>query len=421
MRHNIPSAPLCTACLALVACDLPHLYIDAHEPLVPREDATLESSPTGWVEVLELVHGDGESPTRFAGLGDLPGGEFESYAAGVSDSGKVVGWSTGEKGTHAVRWTPETGLVALTGRTSRALAISADGRLVVGWMDAPDELEEAYEGEFTTIGVIWRAGGAPEILGGFGYWNDPYPWDVPLLDPTVVLNDGTVYGSGMQAGAYGDLIALHRDAEGDFENVGASEIFAADASGFYAGTLYPAARTNGYGSAAITAVGELGYPFDAFCEVPHSCLAAARGFSADHDVIVGTATVPPPCDDPGSYDCPRGPLMPTAFIDTASEPMRRLPDLAGGPEDSGAFAIDASGRIVVGYGTSAEGQRAVVWVDGLVRGLAEILEEAGATAAEGWSLQQVTDISPDGRILVGYGTNPSGDREGFRVVLSEAL
>ena len=50
----------------------------------------------------------------FRGLGDLPGGTFLSYAAGVSDGGSVVtGVGTSSSGEEAFRWTPAAGMVGL--------------------------------------------------------------------------------------------------------------------------------------------------------------------------------------------------------------------------------------------------------------------------------------------------------------------
>lgn len=37
----------------------------------------------------------------------------------------------------------------------------------------------------------------------------------------------------------------------------------------------------------------------------------------------------------------------------------------------------------------------------------------------GWTLTEATDITPDGRVIVGNGTNPSGDPEGWKVDLSQ--
>jgi probable HAF family extracellular repeat protein len=78
------------------------------------------------------------------GLGDLPGGGFESYATAVSADGSVVvgagrfsGAVNTTEGREAFRWTQAGGMVGLGdlpgGRFgSYAQAVSADGSVVVG-------------------------------------------------------------------------------------------------------------------------------------------------------------------------------------------------------------------------------------------------------------------------------------------------
>jgi len=73
------------------------------------------------------------------GLGDLPGGNFDSYANDISADGTtVVGWSSSAVGTlhEAFRWTATGGMVGLGGLgnavVSYANGVSADGTTVVG-------------------------------------------------------------------------------------------------------------------------------------------------------------------------------------------------------------------------------------------------------------------------------------------------
>src|SRR5215208_1276755 len=79
----------------------------------------------------------------FQGLGDLPGGTFQSYANAVSDDGStVVGFSSSASssasGWEAFRWTSGGGMVGLgdlPGGTSYSQGsdVSADGSVVVGY------------------------------------------------------------------------------------------------------------------------------------------------------------------------------------------------------------------------------------------------------------------------------------------------
>jgi len=91
----------------------------------------------------------------FQGLGDLPGGNFWSYAGDVSADGSViVGGGTTDFGREAFIWDAENGMrnfgdvlvndcgLDLTGWTLRyATGISADGLTIVGWGLGPNGTE----------------------------------------------------------------------------------------------------------------------------------------------------------------------------------------------------------------------------------------------------------------------------------------
>ena len=74
----------------------------------------------------------------FTGLGDLPGGDFTSYARGISaDGSTVVGYSKSASGFEAFRWTLDGGMAGLgdlqgSDFYSYANAVSGDGSVVVG-------------------------------------------------------------------------------------------------------------------------------------------------------------------------------------------------------------------------------------------------------------------------------------------------
>jgi probable HAF family extracellular repeat protein len=72
------------------------------------------------------------------GLGDLPGGTFQSAANGVSADGNVVvGEGRSASGPEAFRWTSASGMTGLGDLpggffNSLAMGISADGKVIVG-------------------------------------------------------------------------------------------------------------------------------------------------------------------------------------------------------------------------------------------------------------------------------------------------
>ena len=74
----------------------------------------------------------------FQGLGDLPGGQSNSYPNDISADGSVVvGYSYSEQGPEAFRWTVETGMIGLGDLPggefgSNATGVSADGSVITG-------------------------------------------------------------------------------------------------------------------------------------------------------------------------------------------------------------------------------------------------------------------------------------------------
>jgi uncharacterized membrane protein len=104
-------------------------------------------------------------------LGDLPGGEFESWALGVSADGRtVVGFGTSERGQEAVIWTDGGAPQRLAERIAAdpaaklegwtlqwAAAISADGRVLAGHgLDPAGHVQ----------GWLWRVPETPLAGGG---------------------------------------------------------------------------------------------------------------------------------------------------------------------------------------------------------------------------------------------------------------
>lgn len=110
------------------------------------------------LSIVLLVSGPAFAETRYriTDLGDLPGGDDFSVAAGISESGLVVGWSSAETGTRGFLWDdgelidlrelpggPHTGGAFI----SRAYAVN----------DAAEVVGTAWDGE-TTRAFHWEAG-----------------------------------------------------------------------------------------------------------------------------------------------------------------------------------------------------------------------------------------------------------------------
>jgi uncharacterized membrane protein len=110
------------------------------------------------------------------GLGDLPGGGFQSAATGVSADGSfVVGSGVGTDGEEAILWDAENGMRSLAGiltaagvdltgwSLSSAEAISADGTTIVGSGTNPAGDTEAW---VAVVRAIPEPSGLSLLLGG---------------------------------------------------------------------------------------------------------------------------------------------------------------------------------------------------------------------------------------------------------------
>ncbi len=306
------------------------------------------------------------------GLGDLPGGIFASSANFVSDDGLVVvGSGRSEESpvspggaNEPFRWTEATGMVGLgslpggfPAANSLANAMSADGSVIVG---------RATSGNATSGGEAFRwtqAGG----MAGLG--------DLPggnfQSEATAVSADGSVVAGQSRSEAANNALEVFR--------------WTAETGMVGLGTL-PGASFEG----------------------------AATAVSADGSVIVGF----------GGLDLKEGTRE--AFRWTAETGMIGLGDLPGDFVHSAAVAVSADGSIVVGIGCTemfdmgCDGPEAFIWdeLNGL-RNLRDVLVDELGLDLTGWTLTSVTDMTPDGRTIVGTGTNPNGDPEAWIAILGE--
>ena len=127
--------------------------------------------------------------------------------------------------------------------------------------------------------------------------------------------------------------------------------------------------------------------------------SAAYGISSDGTVVVGRG------ESASGMETMRW---------TSGSGMVGLGDLPGGSFQSLAFGCSSDGAIIVGRGDSASGSEAFVWdtANGMRR-LKTVLTNDLGLDLTGWALLGARGISPDGTKIVGWGTNPSGDQEGW--------
>jgi probable HAF family extracellular repeat protein len=103
----------------------------------------------------------------------------------------------------------------------------------------------------------------------------------------------------------------------------------------------------------------------------------------------------------------------------AARGIEVLGDLPGGAAASRALGVSDDGDTVVGWGTTGAGQEAFVWTAeaGMER-LADRLASEGLDLT-GWTLVDARGVSASGRTIVGWGTNPTGQTEGFVATLAQ--
>jgi len=360
-----------------------------------RFEVTAPRDPSyGQVELpdVELVNRDDGG--GFVGIGDLTGGDTLSSALGVSADGQVVvGYGAGPAGRQAVRWSPEAGLRALDGLSSEARAVNRrSGELIVG---------VALDAGGNPAAVRWVNGSGPELLA----LNSAFSLN---SDAKGISGDGQlVVGEAYSRRSPIDFSGVTWSSgrpEGDFHPFGA--ITGANESGdVLVGYSVPnrasparLALQNGRALPFPVPSPDCHQPSCGFCDTPGTCDSLALGVSLDGVIAVGWV----------SFN--HAPVFAVAWSPgPAGNPVATV--LSSEP-GSAALAISGDGKVVVGYEAGA----ATRWRDGTSSPIAELLAQAGVSTA-GWNLTTAQGTSSDGRVIVGEGTNPAGQQEGWVAVL----
>jgi probable HAF family extracellular repeat protein len=334
-------------------------------------------------------------PGLFQGLGDLPGGSFDSQAFGISANGlTVVGQSNSANGFEAFRWSAQSGIVSLgtlrsieLSNSSTALAISADGSTIVGQN-------------------ISGTSGTPFI------WNSNVGMlRIPDVSPSLDCSKA----KGVSADGLSVVGILRSDCGNnpgnDFEGFKWSATegllhlgdlpggkFRSEANGISAnGSTIAGWSESGIGPNSQDA---------AFAWTQSNGMVGlggndsrANAVSVDGSIIVGQFS---------------GANRTEAFRWTQSSGIVGLGQLQGITNQTQAYGVSADGAVVVGVSESSSGDlTAFIWdaANG-IRKLQDVLTSYGLNLT-GWTLQSAPAISADGRTIVGYGINPSGNREAW--------
>jgi hypothetical protein len=95
--------------------------------------------------------------------------------------------------------------------------------------------------------------------------------------------------------------------------------------------------------------------------------------------------------------------------------MVGLGDPAGPPFHSVALSISGDGSVILCAGQTATSEEYFIWTSAHgFQSVRDLLLAAGVTSVSGWQLNaHHGSISADGRVVVGYGTNPAGQTEAW--------
>lgn len=331
---------------------------------------------------------------EFRGLGDFPGGESISLAAGVSgNGGYVVGGSYSELGSEPFIWDKEHGIQRLDNiltviTLGAAYDVSGDGSVVVGLADfghaVPFRWENAgfhflnvetpgvanavtYDGRVVVGTENYSPGGGPAPVTGTAFRWTEAEGVLRLAD----LTGGPECARAHDVSADGRIIVGKGDCDASFQ-------------------------VEDLGLAVRWIDGGPAEPLGSLVEAGQS---AATAISTDGRTIVGGG---------GSK------VGWEPFVWREGEGMiglGRLNDAAYGE----ALDVTGNGRIVVGQ----SGDRAFLWT--AAHGMRDLKEYLSSDLYKldltGWTLTKATAISPDGFYIVGEGINPAGDVESWRADL----
>lgn len=354
-----------------------------------------KSSP-GLVAMLLLFVGVAQSQAEwsFTGLGTL-GGEQSGASALSADGRVVVGWSEDINGiAKPFRW--EDGLMVALGLTptnpwvaSHAADVSADGSVVVGRLL---QFAKAFRWEQGAIEWLWDGGGGADsgIASGVS------------ADGSVVVGETTFWE---HAGAIGRWKATRWEApdyQREFlETVSdrSSSAYDVSSDGSVIVGMTSALEEDPYDQAfrwedgVMVGLGALG-----------GKESAAYAVSADGSVIVGSSE-----DINGDRRAFRW----------ENGVMDDLGTLGAG--NSSAWDISADGSVVVGlFWDSQSNREPFIW-DGThrMRWLTDVLSQGGIDLSD-WDLDGAGGISADGTVIVGTGYHISAGRtEGWIATIPE--
>jgi probable HAF family extracellular repeat protein len=291
-----------------------------------------------------------------------------SWGLGASSDGSVVIGAYGVGASQqAFRWTPSSGMVGLgylPGTTgSSAWGVSADGNVVVGnsgyqtfrWTSSGGMVALPSSPGYNQANGVSDDGSVVVGWSGTSLDNQATRWTQSGIERLGYMGGYTAYSYLYGASADGSVVV-----------------------GDSAGHAFRWTQTTG-----MVSLGNL----------PGQSSSYARDVSADGSIIVGSS----------------GSSTYQAYRWTQTGGMIGLGYLPGA-SDSYAYGMSADGSIIVGE----SGGQAFIWdsTNGM-RSLQYVLTNIYGMNLTGWTLSNAWDISADGKMIVGYGLDSLGQKEGF--------
>lgn len=390
----------------------------------------------------------------FIGLGDLPGGDPSSNAAGLSGDGTtVVGTSQSSNGPEAYRWTDGLGMVGIgdlsSGKFSSAARNASHNGVYVCGSGTAGVISNPI-----TLATRWDA------TNGFVQLGSLNPSGFKFSVATGSSADGTkiVGSSSSPTGFRAFLWTASGPTSGSIANLG-TLVPTPTLSGDKLGRTSAATAINPSGTHIV---GNSGYSvIDVTSIDPPPIIIPAVNPETGDPILDANGNPTYVSYDPPPYDVETTIEQGSeAFVWTSGGGMVGLGDIAGGILGSAANGVSSDGSVVVGSGQGPEGQEAVIWVDGVLEVVGDF--EGGQMASqlldvtadgtigvgqgttangpaaliwseafgignlntlltdqgldmEGWVLTEATAISDDGQVIVGNGINPDGNPEAWRI------
>lgn len=313
----------------------------------------------------------------------------------VAANGTVVGTLRTGGGFY---WMPTTGDIFLGGR--EASSVSRDGRTIVGTALDSRRVQQA---------AIWQRAAEWRLLGSIAA--NAVPCDDSLSTAYGTSADGrVVVGLGFNGCSIGRAFRWE-------EATGVVDL----------GSTVPgrSSRANGVSGDGQVVIGWQDQPSGVRTGVrwvdgrqvpfvgPSLFVGEALGTNMGGTIVVGKVC---------RFVSAENPLDQSAWVWTARDGVQclEIPRARPGGFIGLALATSEDGRVIGGAHSFGLESESIIWIERQPSYLKDYLRSHGVPSAfEGWvNTGFVTGVSPDGRVVVGYGAGPR-DFTGFVVILGE--